>query len=110
MTTTNPKYLEPLVNENGSTSRAWWRFWQMLDARTGGSDGTISVGMIPAGMIVTFGGLTTPDFYLLCDGNAYAVADFPDLFNAIGFIYGGSGDFFNVPSLTSVAGIVVIKV
>ncbi len=109
MTTTNPKYQEPLVNEDGSTSRAWWRFWQLSDSRTGGSDGPQSVGMLPAGMIVNWGGSTTPDFYLLCDGNAYEVADFPDLFDAIGYDYGGSGNFFNVPSLTSIAGIVVIK-
>lgn len=109
MTTTNPTYLEPLVNADGSTSRAWWRFWQTLDERTGGSDGIQSVGAIPAGMIVNFGGSTTPDFYLLCDGLAYKVAEFPDLFDAIGYDYGGNGDFFNVPSLSSLAGIVTIK-
>ena len=41
MTTSSPKYQEPLVNENGSTSRAWWRFWLLLDERTGGSDGPL---------------------------------------------------------------------
>ena len=34
---------------------------------------------------------------LLEDGASYAVADFPDLFAAIGYDYGGSGANFNVP-------------
>jgi microcystin-dependent protein len=39
--------------------------------------------------------------FLLCDGSSYATADYPDLFNIIGYTYGGSGDNFNVPDFQS---------
>lgn len=37
---------------------------------------------------------------LLCNGASYPVADYPYLFAVIGYTFGGSGDFFNVPNLT----------
>jgi microcystin-dependent protein len=37
-----------------------------------------------AGFITTHGGSDTPDGFLLCDGTAYAEADYPDLYSAIG--------------------------
>ncbi len=39
--------------------------------------------------------------FLLCDGSSYATADYPDLFNIIGYTYGGSNDNFNVPNFES---------
>lgn len=42
---------------------------------------------------------SAPDGTLVCDGSQYAVADYPVLFAAIGYKYGGSGDYFNVPDL-----------
>jgi microcystin-dependent protein len=39
--------------------------------------------------------------FLLCDGSSYVTADYPDLFNIIGYTYGGSGDNFNVPNFES---------
>jgi microcystin-dependent protein len=39
--------------------------------------------------------------FLLCDGSSYTTADYPDLFNIIGYTYGGSGDNFNVPNFES---------
>lgn len=39
--------------------------------------------------------------FLLCDGASYATADYPNLFNIIGYTYGGSGDNFNVPNFES---------
>jgi microcystin-dependent protein len=39
--------------------------------------------------------------FLLCDGSSYATADYPDLFNIIGYTYGGSDDNFNVPNFES---------
>jgi len=36
--------------------------------------------------------------WLLCDGTSYSVSDYPNLFNIIGYIFGGSGDNFNVPN------------
>lgn len=54
------------------------------------------------GMILPFAGdvaFLTADF-LLCDGSNYLVADWPDLYDAIGNVYGGTmGHDFNVPNL-----------
>jgi len=51
------------------------------------------------GQICGFGGLTAPSGWLLCDGASYNIADKPDLFNIIGYLYGGSGATFKVPDL-----------
>ena len=49
---------------------------------------------------------TPPSGFLYCDGSSYGnISNFPaggqyqDLFNAIGYQYGGSGQNFNVPDL-----------
>lgn len=56
---------------------------------------------VPSGTIVPFGGVkeNIPDGWLFCDGQVYAQTTYPDLFDAIGIAWGGSGDVFNVPDL-----------
>jgi len=54
---------------------------------------------IPVGLIHPFASATIPDGYLLCDGGSYATADYPELFDTIGYAFGGSGANFNVPDL-----------
>jgi microcystin-dependent protein len=39
--------------------------------------------------------------YLLCNGASYTTTDYPNLFNAIQYTYGGSGSSFNVPNFES---------
>lgn len=56
-------------------------------------------GIVLAGIISLFAGSTPPDGWLLCDGSSLATADYPDLFTAIGYTYGGSGSSFNLPDL-----------
>ena len=57
-----------------------------------------SVGdSLPPGAIIPFGGTSTPDGWLYCDGTSYATADYPDLFAEIGYTWGGAGANFNVP-------------
>ena len=53
----------------------------------------------PVGTIIAFSSSKNPDGYLPCDGRALNKADYMDLFNAIEYIYGGSGDTFNLPTL-----------
>jgi microcystin-dependent protein len=53
----------------------------------------------PPGSIIMFGGTTTPPGYLFCNGASYSTNDYPALFLAIGYNYGGSGTNFNVPNL-----------
>jgi microcystin-dependent protein len=42
-----------------------------------------------------------PNNYLLCDGSSISTTDYPDLFNLIGYTYGGSGNNFNLPNFES---------
>lgn len=54
---------------------------------------------LPAGMIVPYAGSTAPDGWLLCDGSAYDVTTYANLYSVIGTTYGGSGSNFNLPDL-----------
>lgn len=51
----------------------------------------------PAGTIKMYGGATAPSGYLFCRGQSVAKVTYPELFSAIGYTYGGSGDVFNLP-------------
>lgn len=53
---------------------------------------------VPSGVMVPFAGKTVPDGWLLCNGAALAKAAYPDLFNAIGYTWGGYGDTFSLPN------------
>lgn len=44
---------------------------------------------------------TVPPYSLLCDGSSYLVSDYQNLFNVIGYAYGGSGLNFSVPNMKS---------
>ena len=54
---------------------------------------------VKPGTIIDFAGTSAPSGYLLCDGASYLAADYPRLFAAIGYIWGGSGASFLVPNL-----------
>ena len=53
----------------------------------------------PLGTVLSFAGQTAPRSFLLCDGQSYAVAEYPDLYAVIGNTYGGDDANFNVPNL-----------
>jgi microcystin-dependent protein len=40
-----------------------------------------------------------PAGFLVCDGTSYPTSAYPELFSAIGYTYGGSGNSFKVPDL-----------
>ena len=52
---------------------------------------------VPPGTIHSFAGLTAPAGFFLCNGASLVVATYPDLFNVIGYAYGGAGANFNIP-------------
>lgn len=56
---------------------------------------------VPTGVVIDYAGGSPPAGWLLCDGTSYPTATFPDLFAAIGYLWGGSGANFNVPDLRS---------
>ena len=55
----------------------------------------------PAGIVITYGGSTAPDGWLLCDGSAVSRTTYATLYDVIGTTYGtGDGSTtFNVPNL-----------
>lgn len=60
---------------------------------------TINVpAAVPSGVMVPFAGKTVPDGWLLCNGASLAKASYPDLFTAIGYTWGGSGNTFYLPN------------
>ncbi len=53
----------------------------------------------PAGSIITYAGTsTTLDGYFLCDGSSYNSSNYSNLFEAIGYTYGGTNGNFKVPN------------
>ena len=53
----------------------------------------------PAGTVQYFANTTAPIGYLACAGQTVSTTQYPELFTAIGYTYGGSGVVFNVPDL-----------
>lgn len=65
-------------------------------------DGTfqeISLDIFPPGLVSPYAGSSAPTGWLLCQGQALPTGDYPGLFSAIGYTYGGSGSTFNLPNL-----------
>jgi microcystin-dependent protein len=52
---------------------------------------------MPVGAIVEWPGGTVPEGFLECNGQSLATADYPDLFSALGYTWGGSGGSFSLP-------------
>lgn len=53
---------------------------------------------VPTGVVLEFGGTVVPAGFLMADGASKLVASYPDLFDIIGYTYGGSGLNFNIPN------------
>ena len=53
----------------------------------------------PPGAVMAYAGGAEPDGWLFCDGRQVSAANYPALFDALGYRYGGSGDAFNLPDL-----------
>lgn len=56
----------------------------------------------PIGSVIPYAHATTPTGYLNCDGSSYSITTYSDLFNIIGYTYGGSLGNFNVPDYRGV--------
>ncbi|RTL04649.1 tail fiber protein [Candidatus Dependentiae bacterium] len=68
-------------------------------------DGIISVNdktgerLTQAGMMMPYAGSSAPSGWLLCYGQSISKTTYANLFDVIGYTYGGSGDNFNVPDM-----------
>jgi len=54
-----------------------------------------------AGEVFMWAGVNAPKNSILCNGDSINSADYPELFEAIGYQYGGAGGNFSVPDLRS---------
>ena len=63
--------------------------------------GNIAGDTLPIGAIVPFGGWDAPVGWLICDGTLLNKTAYPELFNAIGYSFGGEegGSTFGLPDL-----------
>lgn len=51
------------------------------------------------GTIIAFSGTREPNGYLICDGRGVSTTEYEDLFNVIGYAFGGAGATFNLPDM-----------
>jgi len=63
------------------------------------SSGTTS--RVLTGTIIAYAGNSVPTGYLLCDSTQFSTTAYPALFALLGYTYGGTGAFFNVPNLVN---------
>ena len=90
----------PIHDDLPVSQKAIWDLYTMLKA-------DIDKATLPVGSImfyVSMGeeeGTIPPDYHLFCRGQELAVTDYPELFNVIGYTYGGEGDVFRLPNLMS---------
>lgn len=64
-------------------------------------NGQVTGDTLPIGAIVPFGGWDAPAGWLICDGTLLNKNDYPELFDAIGYSFGGEegGSTFGLPDL-----------
>ena len=68
-------------------------YWKKISSGGGGGGGG------PIGTILAYAGATLPEGYFSCNGASLLRADYPELFAAIGTIYGAAdADHFNLPA------------
>lgn len=88
------------VNPVGDTSNKWYRVLDEFFTKTQ-SDTRYLALAVPSGAVFHFAMSTAPAGYLVCNGSAVSRTAFPNLFAAIGTLYGnGDGSTtFNLPDL-----------
>jgi microcystin-dependent protein len=90
-----PNINQPIAAPNGFITRPWLQlmvaFWNRTGAATGGS-------IVPTGTVVHFAGpaANIPGGWIAC-GQTVSKTTFPNLFAAILYTWGGSGDNFALP-------------
>ena len=84
-----PNIDQPIAGPGGIISRPWLQLLIALWNRTGAAKGGT---IVPSGMMGDFAGPSgnIPPGWLLC-GPTYLIADFPNLYAAIGTTWGGDG-------------------
>ncbi len=60
---------------------------------------------MPIGSIILFAGTDIPTGWMLCDGTSLSEEEYPQLFDKIGYTYGGSGTSFSLPNFKGRVGV-----
>lgn len=55
--------------------------------------------LIPVGVIVPFAGKKAPSGWALCHGGGLPKDEYPELFDMVGYVYGGEGNEFGIPDM-----------
>lgn len=88
----------PLAGEYGfnlnSNSLEYWDGFAWQTPITASANATV-----PSGAVLPYAGTPLPPGFLFCDGTSYLTTQYPALFAAIGYAFGGSGGNFNVPNM-----------
>lgn len=58
-----------------------------------------ALSYVAVGTIFPYAGEEAPDTYLMCDGAALDITEYSELFNVIGYAFGGENETFNLPDL-----------
>lgn len=108
LTIINPQYTGTLSGPNITltgelatpTITSNTNFTEIPTITTGGTIYNVSTS--PAGTVkMCISNSNIPVGYILCNGGSYTTTDYPNLFTAIGYTYGGAGTSFNVPNFES---------
>lgn len=59
------------------------------------------IGLVPTGSVLPFAGSISPTGFLIANGASKVKTSLEELWNVIGYTYGGSGANFNLPNLVS---------
>ncbi len=89
----------PAVGKRKLYSKTDGKFYQLDSAGVETQIGSSGSGLVPAGSVIAFAGVSAPSGYLMCDGSAVSRSSYSDLFAAIGIFHGqGNGTTtFNLP-------------
>ena len=90
-----------VLKYNGTTQN-----WENADESGGGGGGQFHSGFTPIGTVIAVMGTAAPTNYLICDGTAYNIADYPELavyftgqFGSVNYFGGDGTTTFAVPDL-----------
>ena len=75
---------------------------------TGQLDPSVTLALVPAGVILDYAGVTPPSGFLSCDGSVKSQSTYPNLYNAIGSTWNTGGEGagnFRLPSAVNRFGI-----
>jgi microcystin-dependent protein len=90
-------------SKNWKFTSPWLKWFEYLFSSVTGAVQGSGLALLESGDIIPTGRSTARTGFLMCDGTAYQTSQFPALFSAIGYTYGGAGASFNVPDLRNVS-------